>query len=95
MGKNNALINSIRAIAAKNQQDNIARAAEKDTPQIYTALAIALYRLLDMPEDDKADAINSIFVESQEIWLDCVNKGININQFCIDETGIDIIGGNK
>lgn len=95
MAKNNTLINSIRAIAAKNQQENIARAADKDTPQIYAALAIALHRLLDMPEDDKAEAINSIFVESQEIWLDCVNRGLDINQMCIDETGIDIIGGNK
>lgn len=95
MAKNNTLINSIRAIAAKNQQENIARAAEKDTPQIYAALAISLYRLLDIPEEEKADAINSIFVESQEIWLDCVNRGLDINQMCIDETGIDIIGGNK
>ena len=59
------------------------------------ALAISLYRLLDMPEQEKAEAINSIFVESQNIWLDCVNRGLDINQMCIDETGIDVIGGNR
>ena len=95
MAKNNALINSILAVAERNRSSHVAEAADKDTPQIYAALAIALYRLLDMPENDKADAINSIFVESQEIWSDCIEHKLDINQMCIDETGIDIIGGKE
>lgn len=95
MSKNNKLINSILAVVERNRSTHIAEAADNDTPQIYAALAISLYRLLDMPEQEKAEAINSIFVESQNIWLDCVNRGLDINQMCIDETGIDVIGGEK
>ena len=95
MSKNNKVINSILAVAERNRSTHIAEAADKDTPQIYAALAISLYRLLDMPEQEKAEAINSIFVESQNIWLDCVNRGLDITQMCIDETGIDVIGGEK
>ena len=95
MPKNDKLINSILAVAERNRSTHIAEAADKDTPQIYAALAISLYRLLDMPEKEKAEAINSIFVESQNIWLDCVNRGLDINQMCIDETEIDVIGGEK
>ena len=95
MAKNNALTNSILAVAERNRSSHVAEAADKDTPQIYAALAIALYRLLDMPEEEKASAINSIFVESQEIWSDCIEHKLDINQMCIDETGIDVIGGKE
>lgn len=93
MAKNDKLINSLKLIAAKNREMHMEQAAERDTPQIYAALAIALYRLLDMQDDEKAETINSIFVESQEIWTDCADNGLDINQMCIDETGIDIKGG--
>ena len=95
MAKNNKLINSILAITERNRGLYVTEAAEKDTPQIYAALAMSLYRMLSLPDEEKADAINSIFIESQIIWTDCVEQGLDINQMCINETGIDVIGGSK
>ena len=95
MPKNDKLINNLRMIAARNREMNVAAAAEQDTPAIYAAIAIALHRLLLLESDeDKVDAINTIFAESQEIWIDCVERGVDMVKYCKDETGIDIRGGS-
>lgn len=91
MSKNDKLINSLRKIASRNRSENIAKAAERDTSQIYAVLAIALYRLLSISnEDEKVDAIEQVFSESQKIWLDCSEKDIDVNELCEKETGIDV-----
>ena len=95
MAKNDKLINSLKAIAAKNREYHILAAAEKDTPQIYAAIAVALHRLLLLEDDDKAQAIRTIFAESQNIWFDCVEKGGDMVALCLDETGIDILGNDS
>lgn len=41
MSKNDKLINSLRKIASRNRSENIAKAAERDTSQIYAVLAIS------------------------------------------------------
>lgn len=95
MSKNNKLINSLRMIAARNREFHIMTASERDTPAIYSAIAVALYHRLTFPDEEKAEVIMSIFADSQEIWTTSVEKNIDINQLCIQETGIDILGGNK
>ena len=91
MAKNDRLINSLLEISRRNREQHIKEASEKDTPQIYAAIGIALYRLLDIEdEDEKVSAINSIFAESQSVWMDCVSNGTDVCQMCIDETGIDV-----
>lgn len=95
MPKNDKLINSLRLIAAKNRENNVIAASEQDTPAIYAAIAIALHRLLLIEEENKIDAINTIFAESQEIWIDSVERGMDMVQRCLDETGIDIRGGKE
>lgn len=92
MAKNDKLINSLRLIAAKNREQHVIQASERDTPAIYAAIAIALHRLLLIEEENKIDAINTIFAESQEIWEECLENGIDMRQFCLEETGIDIMG---
>ena len=92
MAKNSKLINSIAAVAARNRLEHVRIASERDTPQIYAALAMALWKTLDMPDDKKADAIGVIFAESQEIWIDCVESGDNIVRLCEELTGIDVMG---
>lgn len=92
MGKNNKLINSLAEIARRNRENNIMAASERDTPQIYAAIAIALWNTLDMPDEDKADAIETVFAESQAIWTECVEKDIDVEQLCEDKTGICIRG---
>ena len=95
MAKNDKLINSLREIAARNRAMNVMAASERDTPAIYAAIAIAIYRLLDMPDEEKAEAINSIFVESQMIWENAVEQNIDIQTLCEQETGIDIRGKGR
>lgn len=89
MGKNNKLINSLAEVARRN---SVIEASKIDTPQIYSAVAIALWRLLDEPEETKADAIRMIFAESQKVWFESIGKGIDIEELCEKETGIDIQG---
>ena len=57
------------------------------TPQVYAALALALHR----KHGWGFKGINDLFCESQEIWEECVNKGINMAKMCEDETGIDVV----
>lgn len=95
MAKNDKLINSLKEIAAKNRAANVQAASERDTPQIYAAIAIALYRKLGGNPHDKPDAINDVFAESQKIWFECVEEGGDILGKCKDETGIDLQGGEK
>ena len=91
MSKNDKLINSLRKIASRNRSENIAKAAERDTAQIYAVLAISLYKLLDIPDEDKrVDAIEQVFAESQKIWLECSENDIDVNELCEKETGIDV-----
>lgn len=90
MAKNDKLINSLTKIAMRNRAMHVEEASSQDTPQIYAAIAIALHRLLDT--DNKTEAINIIFAESQKVWFDCVDNGIDMIQKCIEETGIDIRG---
>lgn len=94
MAKNNKLINSLAEVARRNRDQNIKEASERDTLQIYSALAIALWNMLDLPVGEKADAIEQIFAESQEVWIDCVNKGKDIEQLCFEKTGISIRGNS-
>ena len=99
MAKNNKLINSLAEIARRNREQHVIDASNKDVPQIYSVMALALWRTLDLPDEEKTDAIKMIFSESQNIWIGCVNKGMNINaiiKMCEDETGICVRGeGNE
>ena len=78
MGKNNELINRYKLMYQKINQI---------TPQVYAALALALHR----KHGWGFKRINDLFCESQEIWEECVNKGINMTKMCEDETGIDVV----
>lgn len=90
MSKNNKLINDLNKIASRNREAHMMAAVQKDTPQIYSALAIALYRLLEIPEEEKAEAISVVFAESQKVWTECVDKGLDILELCQKETGIEL-----
>lgn len=95
MAKNNKLINSLAEVARRNRQQHIIEASDRDVPQIYSVIAVALWRTLDLPDKEKVDAIRIIFSESQRIWVECVNKGMNVNdiiEMCEEETGICVRG---
>ena len=95
MSKNNKLINSLAEVARRNREQHVIDASNKDVPQIYSVVAVALWRTLDLPNEEKEDAIRMIFAESQKIWIGCIEKGMDVNQImkmCEDETGFCVRG---
>lgn len=77
MAKNNDLINRYKTLYRK---------IEQITPQVYACLALALHRRHGWG----FKRINDIFIDSQEIWEECLSKNINMIQMCEEETGIDV-----
>lgn len=55
------------------------------TAQIYSAFAIELHRG-GMSEE----LINTVFANTNEIWTESLNQGIDIVEMCYEETGIEI-----
>ena len=95
MAKNNKLINSLAEVARRNREQHVIDASNKDVPQIYSVMALALWRTLDLQDEEKTDAIKMIFSESQRFWIECINKGMDVDaiiKMCEDETGICVRG---
>lgn len=65
----------------------------KVLPYLYSAIAVAFWNKLDMPDEEKADAICTLIAESQRVWEESTEKGIDITKWCEDLTGIDVAGG--
>lgn len=62
-------------------------------PYIYSAIALALWNILDEPEEEKYNNIAMLIEESQIIWNKCVEDGKNIVDWCEEITGFDIRNG--
>lgn len=77
MGKNNILIEQYKTMYKKIQQI---------TPEVYAGIALALHRKYGWGYK----RINDLFSESQTIWNECVNSGINMVEMCEEETGIEV-----
>ena len=77
MAKNNILIEQYKTMYKKIQQI---------TPEVYAGIALALHRKCGWGYK----RINDLFLESQTIWNECVNSGINMVEMCEEETGIEI-----
>lgn len=87
MSKNNKLINSIKEIARRKQSENIEKAADQMTVQIYAAMAIALHRTCGFGYG----RINKVFLESQHIWESFVGRADEMVELCREEIGIDVV----
>ena len=77
MAKNNILIEQYKTMYKKIQQI---------TPEVYAGIALALHRKYGWGYR----RINDLFLESQNIWNECVNSGINMVEMCEEETGIEV-----
>ena len=77
MAKNNILIEQYKTMYKKIQQI---------TPEVYAGIALALHRKYG----GGYKRINDLFSESQTIWNECVNSGINMVEMCEEETGIEV-----
>lgn len=91
MGKNNALINSLRQIANRNRELRCMEASLKETPEIFSAITISLWRNIDEPEETKIDAIKGILADAQEIWSESYREGVSVVEMCEKITGFNIL----
>lgn len=77
MAKNNYLI---------EQMKRLHTATHNITPEVYAGIALTLHRKYGWGYK----RINALFSESQELWQECTDKGLNMRTMCLDETGIDL-----
>ena len=91
MGKNNKLINQMRALAARNQLEAIEKASDELVPIIYAAMALALHRSYGFGYK----RITDVFAESQRIWEEHVGDMEDMVQLCEKETGITVVFREK
>ena len=62
------------------------RNIKTETEQIYAGVALALHREYGFGYV----RINRIIQQSLIIWEECAEKGIDMTQMCLEETGIDV-----
>ena len=86
MGKNNRLINSMKALAKQNQAKNFAKASDEMVPVIYAAMALALHSTCGFGYK----RINDVFVESQRIWEKFAGTPDEMIKLCKEQTGISV-----
>lgn len=91
MGKNNKLINGLREVAKRNRELHCMEASLKQTPEIFSAITIALWKNIDEPEETRIDAIKGILADAQKVWYESYEKNISINEWCEELTGFNIL----
>lgn len=77
--KNNVLIANMKRV--QKQIDSV-------LPCVYAGIALSLHR----KHRWGFKRIDALFKESQDIWYEAVEKGVNMAELCLDETGIDVVG---
>ena len=63
---------------------------KKDLPYMYSAVALAMWKLVDGDEEEKYDAIMDLIQMSSAIWNDVVENDKDVVKECERITGIDI-----
>lgn len=77
--KNNLLIANMKRV--QREINNV-------LPCVYAGIALSLHR----KHGWGYKRINDLFKESQELWEEATEKGVNMAQMCLEETGIDVVG---
>ena len=77
MAKNNALISHYK---------NVYKQIQHITPDVYASVALALSRYHGWGYDE----INELFLQSQNIWTECVQSSNDMVAMCEEETGIEL-----
>lgn len=77
--KNHALIANMKRLQ---------REINSVVPCVYAGIALALHR----QHGWEYEQINELFGESQAIWYEANDAGLNMAKMCLDETGIDVVG---
>ena len=61
-----------------------------DLPYMYSAVALAVWDLVDGTEEEKYDAVMDMIQKSSAIWNDVVENGKDIVEECEKITGISM-----
>ena len=59
-------------------------------PYMYSAVALAMWNLVDGNEEEKYDAIMDMIAESNRVWNDIVESGKDVVEECERITGVCI-----
>lgn len=70
--------------------DYIHERITNDLPYMYSAVALAVWDLVDGTEEEKYDAVMDMIQKSSAIWNDVVENGKDIVEECERITGICI-----
>lgn len=69
------------------EQKTLYRNINSVVPKVYASIAIALHRNCGWDYEK----INEVFAESQNIWTEYVDLGVDMLKACEEETGIALI----
>ena len=75
--KNNLLIANMKRV--QREIDNV-------LPCVYSGIALSLHR----KHGWGYKRINDLFLESEKLWYESIDKNIDMATMCLDETGIDV-----
>ena len=81
--KENRLLNA--------SMDYIHTRITKDLPYMYSAVALAMWNVLEETEEEKVQDIQTLINESKIIWNDIVENGKNVIEECERITGFCMI----
>ena len=87
MGKNNRLIEQMKALARQHRNENVSSAIRDITPQFYASMALALHRVYGFGAIRRARVLE----ETKEIWVEFEGRGKELANACYEETGIRIV----
>lgn len=87
MAKNNRLINQYKAIYS-HAHKLVHEEINNVTPQIYSAFVIALFE-----KGWDCEQINELCQDTQRIWFDCLDHGVDMPTYCKQLTDIDVLLG--
>ena len=62
-----------------------------DLPYMYSAVALAMWNILDETEEEKIEDIKTLLSESRMVWNDIVENGKNVVEECERITGFCMI----
>lgn len=60
----------------------------KNLPYVYSAIAIAMWNILEETDEEKHDDIVMLINESNRVWNDIVENGKDVVEECEKITGI-------
>lgn len=68
------------------QMKKLYTATHNITPEVYAGIALTLHRKYGWGYK----RINALFEESQVLWDECIERGLNMRSMCYEETGIEL-----